>query len=382
MVVGRPELAAVPDRVVGTARLGRRTKDLVKRLEAGEIAVIDHADIDRVAAETLVESGVVAVVNASRSVTGRYPNLGPVLIVDAGIVLLDDVGPQIMDLALEGSALAIEGAEILVDGRAVARGNRQDLASLTVSLDEARGRVNRELEKFAENTLEHLRKEKHLFADELDLPDLPVNFRGRHVLVVVRGHDYREDLRLLRGSGYLQEMQPLLVGVDGGADALLEMGRRPDVIIGDMDSVTERALRCGAALVVHAYGDGRAPGAARLDRLGVRYQLIVAPGTSEDVAMLLAEDKGAELIVAVGTHNSMVDFLDKGRAGMASTFLVRMKVGSILVDAKGVSRLYRHRVRKRDLTMLVLAAFLVMIVLVLVSEPLRLFLRGFLLQFR
>src|SRR5581483_1430441 len=203
------------------------------------------------------------------------------------------------------------------DGEVVASGSRQDEDSVAERLDDARQRINGELAKFAENTLEYLRKEKHLLVDDLELPELNTDFRGRHVLVVVRGHDYTEDLRLLRQSGYLQEMQPLLVGVDGGADALLAMGRKPDVIIGDMDSVSEQALRCGAELLVHAYRDGGAPGASRLDDLGLAYQLVVATGTSEDVAMLLAEDKGAELIVAVGTHNSMVEFLDKGRAGMA-----------------------------------------------------------------
>lgn len=368
--------------VTGTARVGRRTKDLVKHLVPGEVAVIDHADIDRVAAETLVEARVVGVVNASASVTGRYPNLGPLLLVNAGIVLVDGVGPEIMHGIPDGATVTLDGGTVVVDGELLATGMRQDLTTLQVSLDAARQRINRELEQFAENTLEYLRKEKHLLTDDLELPDVPVQFQGRHALIVVRGHNYKEDLRLLRRSGYLAEMQPLLVGVDGGADALLEMGRKPDLIIGDMDSVSEKALRCGAPLVVVAYLDGEAPGAPRLDALGVPYQLLVATGTSEDVAMMLAEDKGAELIVAVGTHNSMVDFLDKGRAGMASTFLVRMKVGPILVDARGVSRLYQHRVRKRDLTLLVLAAFIALVVIVLVSEPLRLFLRGFLLQFR
>jgi uncharacterized membrane-anchored protein len=375
-----PDAVDLP--IFGTARVDRRTKDLVKRLVPGEIAVIDHADIDRVAAETLVESGVVAVVNAAASVTGRYPNLGPLLIVNAGIALLDGVGSKVMELVDDGAEVTILGNDLVVDGATCASGERQDADSIEVSLDVARQRVNRELEKFAANTLEYLRKEKHLLVDDLDLPDVPVEFQNRHVLVVVRGLDYKDDLRVLQRSGYLAEMQPLLVGVDGGADALLEMGRKPDVVIGDMDSVSEEALRCGAALVVHAYRDGTAPGAQRLDDLGLRYQLLVATGTSEDVAMLLAENKGAELIVAVGTHNSMVEFLDKGRAGMASTFLVRMKVGPILVDAKGVSRLYQHRVRKRDLTMLVVAAFIALLVIVLVSEPLRLFVRGFLLQFK
>jgi uncharacterized membrane-anchored protein len=304
------------------------------------------------------------------------------VLVGAGVALVDGVGNDVMNRVIEGEEVTVDGSEVRVDGQVVAKGVRQSADSLEHRLDDARDRINRELEHFAENTLEYLRKEKHLLVDNLDLPDVPIEFSGRHVLVVVRGHDYKEDLDVLHRSGYLQEMRPLLVGVDGGADALIEMGQIPDVIVGDMDSVSEEALQCGSVLIVHAYRDGRTPGAARLEALGLPYHRLVATGTSEDVAMLLAEDKGAELIVAVGTHNSMVEFLDKGRAGMASTFLVRLKVGPILVDAKGVSRLYRRTVRKRDLALLVGAALVTLIIIVLVSEPARLFLRGFLLQFK
>jgi uncharacterized membrane-anchored protein len=215
-----------------------------------------------------------------------------------------------------------------------------------------------------------------LLDDDFEVPDVGIDFSGRHVLVVVRGHDYRDDLALIRGSGYISEMRPILVGVDGGADALLDVGLRPDVIIGDMDSVSERALRSGAALVVHAFRDGRAPGAPRLVEMGLEPILFVASGTSEDIAMLLAFERGAELIVAVGTHTSMVDFLDKGRRGMASTVVTRMKVGPILVDAKGVSRLYSSRVRKRDLLLMIAAAVIALVVIAIVSEPIRLVLRA------
>jgi uncharacterized membrane-anchored protein len=271
---------------------------------------------------------------------------------------------------------------VLVDGNVVAKGERQTIATLEERLSSARDRMGAELERFAENTLEYLRKEGHLLTGIPDIPDLGLDFRGRQVLLVVRGIDYRDDLRLLRQSGYLQEVRPILIGVDGGADALLEIGAKPDVIIGDFDSVSERALSCGAQLVVHAYPGGQAPGAKRLDDLGLRYTRFESPGTSEDIAMLLAFEEGAELIVAVGTHSSMVEFLDKGRAGMASTFLVRMKVGPILVDAKGVNRLYRTRVRKRDLTMMVASALVALVVITIVSEPIRLFLRTFWVSFK
>lgn len=366
--------------VVGVARVDHRTKDLAKRLAPGEIAVIDHLDLDTVATESLLASGVAGVVNASASISGRYPNPGPLLLPAAGIPVLDGVGSEVMDLITDGTEVEIVDDSLLVDGEPILRGERQDMASFEAILDVARLSMGDELQRFAENTLNYIQREGHLLIDEPDIPDIPVDFRGRQVLVVVRGVDYKRDLELLARSGYLKEQRPLLVGVDGGADALLEMGHTPDVIFGDMDSVTPKALRCGAALVVHGYTDGRAPGAELLEEMGLEHQVFASTGTSEDIAMLAAFERGATLIVAVGTHSSMVDFLDKGRAGMASTFLVRMKVGPILVDAKGVNRLYDSRVRKRDLFLLVVAALFTMAIIAYLSEPIRLVLRGLLLS--
>jgi uncharacterized membrane-anchored protein len=361
----------------GLARVDTRTKRLVKRVQPGEILVIDHADLDRVAAETIVDAQAGAVINASPSISGRYPNLGPLLICAAGIPLIDGVGDGILQSVTEGQVITIAGGDVLVDGVVVASGTRQSLELLEDRIERARQSMGEELERFAENTLSYLSQERHLLLDEPDIPDIDLDMKDRHVLIVVRGAEYKEDLDTLRRSGYLGEMKPLLVGVDGGADALLEIGHTPDLIIGDMDSVSERALRCGAILVVHGYQDGRAPGSKRLDDLGLDHAVYAAAGTSEDIAMLLAYEKGAELIVAVGTHSSMVEFFDKGRAGMASTFLVRMKVGPILVDAKGVSRLYHHTVRKGDLALLVLSAVFTLVVITLISEPVRLVLRGY-----
>jgi uncharacterized membrane-anchored protein len=367
--------------IVGSVRVGRRTKDLVKELQPGEIAVIDHEDLDPVAAGSLVAAGVAAVVNASASVSGRYPNRGPLLVTGAGIPIIDGVGAEVLDMLADGESLAITGGELHRDGQVIARGARQTTSTLEVAIADARDQMGLELTRFAENTLGYLQREQHLLLDDLELPSLRTDLAGRQALIVVRGSDYREDLQMLRRSGYMNEMSPVLIGVDGGADALLEMGLKPEMIVGDFDSVSESALRSGAELVVHGYRNGEAPGAARLDELGLPYVVVASEGTSEDIAMLLAYQLGAELIVAVGTHSSMSDFLDKGRAGMASTFLVRMKVGPMLVDAKGVSRLYRHSVRKRDLAMLVLAALFTLTVILIVSEPLRLVLRGYLLTF-
>jgi len=362
--------------VIGPARVDRRTKDLIPRLRPGDVAVIDHEDLDRVAAEGLVESGIVAVVNAAQSISGRYPNVGPLLVAAAGIALVDGVGGEIMTSIREGDVVRVEGDRVVVRNSWIVTGQRQTIATLEEQFQAARDIMGGELERFAENTLDYMRRERHLFLDAPVLPDLDVPIAGRHVLLVVRGPGYREDLAALRQGGYMRDLRPILIGVDGGADALLEMGCQPDVIIGDFDSVSERALRSGAELVVHAYPGGEAPGADRLRGLGLAHAVFESAGTSEDIAMLLAHERGAELIVAVGTHSSMVEFLEKGRSGMASTFLVRLRVGPILVDAKGVNRLYQRGVRTFDLLLLSAAALFALLVVTAVSQPARLFLRN------
>jgi uncharacterized membrane-anchored protein len=354
--------------VVGPARVDHRTKNLIKRLQPGDIAVVDHEDLDRVAAEGLIEARIGGVVNAARSISGRYPNVGPLLLAAAGIALLDGVGNDVMAAIGEGQLVRIDGGELWVGPALVASGERQTLQSLEEAYEAAKVTMGDELERFAENTLEYMRRERNFILDDMKLPDIDVEMSGRQVLIVVRGHDYKDDLNALRGT-YVPEVKPVLIGVDGGADALLEAGLRPDIIIGDFDSVSNAALRCGAQLVVHAYPGGKAPGAERLEEAGVAYTVFEAGGTSEDIAMLLAYEKQARLIVAVGTHASMVEFLDKGRAGMASTFLTRLKVGPLLVDAKGVSRLYESRLRKRDLVLFLLAAITVFAVIVLIVVP-------------
>ncbi|HZO67506.1 MAG TPA: putative cytokinetic ring protein SteA [Kribbellaceae bacterium] len=341
----------------GVVRLDRRTKNLTKRLRPGEIAVIDHVDLDRVSAEALVACRVAAVVNVADSISGRYPNLGPEILVEAGIVLVDGVGGEVFSTVREGETVRLDGG-VLYRGRGesteeLAKGVVQDSESVAEAMDEARAGLSTQLEAFTANTMEYLRRERDLLLDGTGVPEIHTPMDGRHVLIVVRGYDYRDDLSALRP--YIREYRPVLIGVDGGADALVECGYQPDLIVGDMDSVKDGTLKGGAEVVVHAYRDGRAPGSERLERLGVDASVFAAAGTSEDVAMLLADSKGASLIVAVGTHNSLVEFLDKGRSGMASTFITRLRVGAKLVDAKGVSRLYRSRVSTVQVVLLILA---------------------------
>lgn len=361
----RPEAESGPG-LVGVARVDRRTKNLTKRLRPGEIAIIDHEDIDRVAAEALVACHPVAVVNAATSISGRYPNVGPKILVDNGIVLIDGVGSQVMAVVEEGTTVRVHGDALLRGPTLLAGGTAQTRQSVHEAMDKAREGLSEQLEAFAANTMEYLRRERDLLLDGIGVPQVRTRFEGRQVLIVVRGYHYREDLATLRP--YIREYRPVLIGVDGGADAILEAGHVPDMIVGDMDSVSDKALTCGAEIVVHAYRDGRAPGQERVDRLGVRPVVFPATGTSEDVAMLIADDSGARLIVAVGTHATLVEFLDKGRAGMASTFLTRLRVGGKLVDAKGVSRLYRQRISNSQLALLVLSG-LVALGAALASTP-------------
>ena len=346
--------------VIGAARLDRRTKNLTKRLSPGDIAVIDHRDLDRMSAEGLIDCQVAAVVNAAPSITGRYPNLGPQLLVEAGIPLVDNAGPDVFARVSEGQTVWLDGNTLYLADEVVATGTLQDKDSVAEAEAAAKVGLATQLEAFVANTMEYLRRERELLIEGVGVPELRTSLAGRHVLVVVRGYHHREDLNLLRG--YIREYRPVMIGVDGGADALLEAGHHPHIIVGDMDSISDKALGCGAELVVHAYPDGRAPGLTRIQDLGMSCALFPAAGTSEDVALLLADEKGASLIVAVGTRFSLVEFLDKGRSGAASTFLTRLRVGGTLVEPKGVSQLYRSRISGRGLLLLVLAACVTIVV--------------------
>jgi len=353
----------------GTARLGRRTKSLVRRLGPGDVAIIDHEDLDRVSAEELLESGVRVVVNVARSQTGRFPNPGPLLLVRGGVRLIDAPDAPLFDEVGDGEAVTVRGASLFRNGTCLASGSALDAARLEASLAEQRARVTGALEVFAENTLRYLREEGRLLAEGVDFPPLRTRFRERHALVVARGPGYKRDLAMVRP--YVRDFKPVIVGVDGGADALLQAGIKPDVIVGDMDSVSDKALRCGAELVVHAYADGNAPGAPRLEQLGLEVNRVSAPGISEDIALLLAFEKGAELIVAVGTHFNLIEFLERDRAGMSSTFVTRLKVGEILIDAKGVSRLASRQVGVWPLVALAAAGLSAVVVAIVASPGLR-----------
>jgi uncharacterized membrane-anchored protein len=340
--------------VVGPARPDRRTKHLTKRLRPGDIAIIDHEDLDRLSVDALIAHQVAAVVNAATSISGRYPNLGPERLMKAGVPLVDGVGSDVFARVHEGVPVRLDGETLYIGEEVVAKGRLQTAESVAAAMIEARAGLAEQVTAFAVNTLEYVQRDLDMLLDGVGVLDLRTRLEDRHVLVVVRGYHYREDLAALRS--YIREFKPVKIGVDGGADALIQAGYMPDIIVGDMDSVSDTVLHSGAEIIVHAYPDGRAPGLARIESLGLPSMLCPAAGTSEDIALLLADAKGANLIVAIGTHFSLEEFLDKGRPGLGSTFLTRLRVGGKLVDAKGVSRLYRPRVSGWALMVLVLAA--------------------------
>jgi uncharacterized membrane-anchored protein len=354
------------DALYGTARLGRKTKELVKRLKPGDVAVIDHTNIDRIAAEELIGTGVRVVLNASDSSNGRYPNAGPLLLARAGIRLIDAPRSDIFERLKDGDPLMIEGATVSSGGEVIVEGRRLEADQLAELMRRQRGEIDTALAAFAENTVAHIRQEGDLLTGSIEFPPTRSTFRDRHVLIVVRGTTHRRDLQALRA--YIRDVHPILVGVDGGADAILEAGLAPDIVLGDMDSASDAALRSGAELIVHAYPDGGAPGRQRLLDLELAHTVVPAAGTSQDVAMLMAFEKGAALIVSVGAHFNLIEFLDKNRDGMSSTFLTRLRIGEVLVDAKGVSRLYNPGLGFGP-TALFMLAFAVLLVIVIVKSP-------------
>lgn len=361
------------DGVEGTLRVDLRTKELLHRLRPGDVALIAHEDLDQVSAEGLVERGAVAVINAHRSMTGRYPNAGPLILARGGIPLLDAVGETALERLAEGDTVRLVGDRLFRGDEEIAQGTLLQGEALDVAIADAQRSLGVELERFVRNTIEYIQTERDLVLHGAGMPQVRTPIAGRPAIVVVRGAEHRKDLLAIRA--YIRDVRPVLIAVDGAADTLIEDGLKPDLIIGDMDSVSTGALTCGAELVVHAYADGRAPGLDRVTGLGLSPHVFASAGTSEDIALLLAFEHGADLIVAVGAHDNLVEFLDKGRAGMASTFVTRLKVGPRLVDAKGVNRLYRSQVRTWDMVFLVAAAVLAMGVAAYVTPATRLLVR-------
>ena len=351
--------------VSGVARLDRRATRLLQRLHPGDVAVIDVADLDRATADALIAAGVSAVINGQPSISGRYPNLGPEVLVAAGVPLLDSVGTDIFTSVKEGTRLRLDGAALYSGDNQVADGVRQDADSIAAAMADAKQGLSNQLASFAASAQQHMLREKELLLDGVGLPELRTRFAGRHVLLVARSYDFKTDLKSLKH--YIREFRPVLVGIDGGADVLRDAGYRPDLVIGDMDAVSEAALREAGEVIAHANEHGRVDGLARVQDLRIEPIIFPTAGTSEDAAMLIAEAGRAKLVVTVGIRATLEEFLDAGRGGMASTVLTRLKLGGRLVDAKAAAQLFQTRISGWALAALAVAALLAITVVLVAS---------------
>lgn len=359
----RPELPGL----AGVARVDRRTVALLRRLKPGEIAVLDQIDLDRATADALVAAGVAAVVNASPSISGRFPNLGPEVLVAAGITLLDAAGPEALHAIKDGSRIRLHDGGIYAGELRLAEGTPQDVDSVADALVEAKSGLAHQLEAFAANTIEFMRQERAMLLDGAGVPRVDVELAGRQVLVVAAGFDHAAEL--VRLKNYIREYRPVLVGVGAGADALLAAGHQPALIVGDPAEVSNEALTCGADIVVPAFADGHAPGLHRVQDLGAGAVTFPSTANPEDLALLLAAHHGAALVVTVGLSATMAEFLDRGRAGSnASTFLTRLQLGSTLVDSRVIATLYRSRMSVGAILLLIGAAVVAVAAALLVSD--------------
>jgi uncharacterized membrane-anchored protein len=350
----------------GIARVDRRTGDLLRRIGSGDIVVLDQVDLDRSTADALVDAEVTGVVNASPSISGRFPNLGPEIVVGAGITLIDGVGADVLRAVREGSKIRLHEGGVFVGDKEVGRGTEHTVETIADLMIEAKAGMSAQLEAFSANTIEFLRRERTLILDGVGVPELKANIRHSQVLIVASGLDHVEDLRRLKR--YITEHRPILIGVDGGADTLHHQGYRPNVIVGDPDRLSTDTLRSGAEVVVPAHFDGHAPGLERVQDLGIGAVTFPASGNPEDLALLLAETHGADLVVTVGFQATLHEFLDRGRSGSnPSTFLTRLKLGAKVVDGKAVATLHRSRVSVGAVVLLVLAAAIAVLVGLAVS---------------
>lgn len=340
--------------VSGVARVDRRTLALAKRAGSQTVAIVDHIDMDRAAAVALVEAGVLAVVNAAPTISGRYPNLGPQYLVEAGVILVDDVGASIMSAVAEGDLVRLDGSSVYLGEELVGTGIRQDRRSVAEAMTSARDGIATQLQALSANAVQHLRTERDLLLDGTGVPTLRTELTDRQVVVVVRAFDYHADLARLKH--YIRDRSPVLVGVDAGADVLLAAGYTPDIVLTGGDDISDEALRCGAELVVMSARDGRIANGERIERLGLRHSVFSTDSPAGDAALLLASHGAPSLIVTVGTPSGLPQFLDTGRSAMASSFLTRAAVGSRVADAKAVAQLYTSRLRGWLVLLLVLLA--------------------------
>lgn len=353
--------------VVGTARVDHDIDRLLRRVGPGDIVVLDILDLDRITADALVEADIAGVVNASASISGRYPNLGPEVLVANGVTLIDEAGPTVFKKIRDGAKVRLYNGAVYAGDRRLARGVERNDVEIADLMLEAKSGLVAHLESFAGNTIEFIRSESPLLIDGIGIPEIDVDLRRRHVVLVGDELDASDDLKRLKP--FIKEYQPVLIGIGSGADVLRKAGYRPQLIVGDPDQMSAEVLRCGSQVVLPADADGHAPGLERIQDLGVGAMTFPAAGSAMDLALLLADHHGAALLVTAGHSANIETFFDRTRQMTnPSMFLTRLKVGEKLVDARAVATLYRNRVSAGAIALLVLAMLMAVIVALWVSQ--------------
>ncbi len=353
--------------VVGTARVDRDVDRLLRRVCPGDIVVLDVLDLDRITADALVDAEIAAVVNASPSVSGRYPNLGPEVLVANGVTLIDETGPEVFKKVKDGAKVRLFNGGVYSGDRRLIRGTERTDQEIADLMQEAKSGLVAHLEAFAGNTIEFIRSESPLLIDGIGIPDVDVELRHRHVVVVADEDHAADDLKRLKP--FIKEYQPVLIGVGTGAEVLRKAGYRPQLIVGDPNELSAEVLKCGAQVVLPADADGHAPGLERIQDLGVGAMTFPAAGSPTDLALLLADHHGAALLVTAGHSANIETFFDRSRQhSNPSTFLTRLRVGEKVVDAKAVATLYHNRISGGAIALLILTMLISVIVALWVSR--------------
>jgi len=353
--------------VTGTARVDRDIDRLLRRIGPGDIVVLDALDLDRVTADALVDAGVAGVVNASPSISGRYPNLGPEVLVANHIALIDNAGPEVFKKIKDGAKIRLHDSGVYSGDRRIVEGVERTDEEIADLMHDAKTGLVAHLEAFAGNTIEFIRSESPLLIDGIGIPNIDVDVYRRHVVVVADGPGAESDLKGLKP--FIKEYQPVLVGVAGGADILRANGYRPQLIVGNPETMSADVLKVGAQVVLPADADGHADGLERIQDLGIGAMTFPAAGSAADLALLLVDHHGAALIVTAGQSASIEEFFDRSRQqSNPSTFLTRLKVGEKLVDAKAVATLYRSHISGAAIALLLMAVLLAAIAVLWVSR--------------
>jgi len=329
--------------------------------------VLDVLDLDRITADALVDAEIAAVVNASTSVSGRYPNLGPEVLVANGVTLIDETGPEVFKKIRDGAKVRLYNGGVYAGDRRLIRGTERTDQEIADLMQEAKTGLVAHLEAFAGNAIEFIRSESPLLIDGIGIPDVDVELRRRHVVVVADEDHAADDLKRLKP--FIKEYQPVLIGVGTGAEVLRKAGYRPQLIVGDPSELSTEVLKSGAQVVLPADADGHAPGLERIQDLGVGAMTFPAAGSATDLALLLADHHGAALLVTAGHSANIETFFDRARQhSNPSTFLTRLRVGEKVVDAKAVATLYHNRISGGAIALLILTMLITVIVALWVSR--------------